>query len=216
MKRAIWAVIAIGFLAVSCGGGNIKKVQNGVFSDFDNTITVGKALENNKFLKGGKWKEVEMNGRNYVTYTVKLTGTQVRGFLVETQSALLENKPNFWTAWRFNNNLSGFRSGKTTTMSAEEINQVRAIFKEKFDWNDRNKQNDIEPLLTIDGYELVLSFIMNQDGTFTTNMMEPTTEVTLNCFNNLKVQYSPGNIESAQSILRYIYTDMMPDFLGDL
>jgi len=187
-----------------------------VFSNYDNTITVGKALENNKYLKGGKWKEVEMNGRKYVTYSVKFTGKQVRDFLAETKSAFDHtSKPNFWTAWQFNNNLSGFSSGRVmTTMSAEEINQVRAIFKEKFNESDGYKQGDIEPLLTIDGYELVLSFIMNQDGTFTTNMIEPTTEVTLNCFNNFKVQYSPGNIESDQSILRYIYTDMMPEFLG--
>ena len=191
-------------------------MQNGVFSNYDNTITVGKALENNKYLKGGKWKEVEMNGRKYVTYSVKFTGKQVRDFLAETKSAFDHtSKPNFWTAWQFNNNLSGFSSGRVmTTMSAEEINQVRAIFKEKFNESDGYKQGDIEPLLTIDGYELVLSFIMNQDGTFTTNMIEPTTEVTLNCFNNFKVQYSPGNIESDQSILRYIYTDMMPEFLG--
>jgi hypothetical protein len=104
MKRVILVVIAIGFLTVSCGGGggNIKKVQNGVFSDFDNMITVGKALENNKYLKGGKWKEVEMNGRKYVTYTVKLTGKQVRDFLAETKSAFdHKSKPNFWTAWQY-------------------------------------------------------------------------------------------------------------------
>jgi hypothetical protein len=50
MKGVIVAVFAVGFLAVSCGGGNIKKVQNGVFADYDNTITVGKAIKNNKYL----------------------------------------------------------------------------------------------------------------------------------------------------------------------
>ena len=79
MKKVIFAVMVIGFLAVSCGGGggNIKKVQNGVFSNYDNTITVGKALENNSILKGGKWKAIEMEGRDYVTYTVRMTGDQV-------------------------------------------------------------------------------------------------------------------------------------------
>jgi hypothetical protein len=68
-------VAVIGFLTTACGGGggNIKKVQNGVFPDYDKTITVGKALENNSILKGGKWEAVEMDGRNYVTYTSSLT-----------------------------------------------------------------------------------------------------------------------------------------------
>jgi len=102
MKKAILVVIAIGILAVSCGGGsgNIKKVQNGVFNNYDNTITVGKALQNNRILKGGKWEAIKKDGRDYVTYTVRMTGEQVRALLPESLSSTesYRDKPNLGTA----------------------------------------------------------------------------------------------------------------------
>jgi len=334
MKRAILAVIAIGFLSVSCGGGggNIKKVQNGVFSNYDNTITVGKALENNKILKGGKWKAVEMNGRDYVTYTVRLTDTQIQELLLNllTNDRDYENKPNYGSAKKFYNNLQRWSGAgnaeilaKVTSMSIDEVKKVFDIFKVKLDANnqipeepnldrlyfnttdlidpylteikteqplmseyirvlvcghysygelkleiengiftgdaksyfvnmfgntkyandkkfidslvrartkiyelyvkekaeyesakaeyDHRQKNDIEPMLTIDGYEITVSFVMNQDDTFDINMMEIYTEVTLKCFNNLKVRFNVANSENAQSILSYIYKGFTPN-----
>jgi hypothetical protein len=215
----------VGLLVVSCGGGggNIKKVQNGIFPDYDNTITVGKALENSKFLKGGKWKAVEMGGRNYVTYTVKFTGEQIKGFLQEAETIMANYKDryNYWVAYQFWTNISKWRGASAdanklagmTSLSAEEVKQVREAFKDIED--SLYKKDDIEPLLTIDGYELVLSFVMSQDGaTFTPNLIESTTDVTLNCFNNLKVKYHVGDIENNQTILTYIYTEKRPIFLG--
>jgi hypothetical protein len=320
-------------------------VQKGVFSNYDNTITVGKAIENNSILKGGKWKAIEMEGRDYVTYTVRMTGNQVRALLPESLSSTesYRNKPHYGTAVSFYYNLSFWRrynGYERTSMSAEEIEQAYDIFKAvleayeegpKFDdffnpsgvidrpekihddfldpylrtirdqidsdpdfywdsnegiykvvtygisssnplleiengmftanlksavfdgwfgntkyanntnfinalvrtrtkyydryvkafadyrnayteWQERSK-NDIEPLLTIDGYEIILSFVMNQDDTFTTNMMESYAEVTLNCFDNLKVRYNVGNIKNDQSILNYIYRGFTPAFL---
>ena len=363
---AVIAVLAVGFLAVSCGG-NIKRVQNGVFSDYDNTITIGKALENNSTLKGGKWNTVEMNGRDYVTYTVRLTGAKVQELLPESFPASYRSKPNYGSA-------EEFKLSKITSMSDEEKNQVRGIIKAKlnayeheqeqvrlsrpsppyrdsfinysgvidnhdFSWNNTGKMNDdfldpylltsksqfisddrvsnsarfddyiyrtvtdgissrtnpelgvkdgeftiyhgpfasgngamisfsslkndygdntdfinalvrtrtkfydwyvnlklpeyenamaeyenamaeyeerqnrdIEPLLTIDGYEIILSFVMNQDDTFTTNMIEVYTDVTLNCFNNVKVRYNVANSSNADSILSYIYRGFTPNF----
>ena len=358
-------VLVIGFLTVSCGGGggNIKKVQNGVFSSYDNTITVGKALENNSTLKGGKWEALEMDGRDYVTYTVRLTGEQVQAILLKSFSSnsFYANKPNYGTAMEFyenalilwfNNVRNATVLARLTSMSAEEVNQARDIFKAELDsynespersdffdysgildrnrsgqiikvnddfidpylltitpvlvditprgrntfsiyrsdlddrycdiitysirgsdtplleiedgnligsakrrfdyrlgdtdyadntdllnaivrtrtkfynwyveyhlkyenamaeWRER-RNNDIAPLLTIDAYEVTLSFIMNQDDTFATNMMEGYTEVTLNCLDNLKVRYNAGNSESVQIILSCIYRGFTPDF----
>jgi hypothetical protein len=365
----------MGFLAASCGGGggNIKKVQNGVFSSYDNTITVGKALENNSILKGGKWGTLEMDGRDYVTYTVRLTGEQVRALLLESFSSyyMYADKPNYGTATQFyedslilwyNNVRNAAVLTRLTSMSAEEVSQARDIFKVKLDaynqaqtqlrqpnrydfinfsgvidhhfdsgrvlgkmsddfidpflltikgqvtgnygrvvdsddldnwiyyvatdgitrmsdpvlgikdgdfdietsfstgtgartylnyfrnsnfgdntelfdalirtrikyydrylkplpeyenamaeYEDR-RNKDIEPLLTIDGYEIVLSFVMNQDDTFNTNMMEGYTEVTLNSLDDLKVRYNAGNSDSVQIILSCIYRGFTPDF----
>jgi len=369
MKRVIWAVIAVGFLVVSCGG-NIKKVQNGVFSNYDNTITIGKALENNKFLKGGKWKAIEMNGRDYVTYTVKLTRSQAEEIMTASLPRYYENyadqnKPNYVTARAFYNILRRWsgdagnaeRLAKWTSMSGEEVNQAIDIFKVKldtykepreaefynysgiiekigesklnddfldpylhtfiqsdkvtplsqtqiqtyygsfgqgevlspkvlnyfiydvvttdinrlysdllvengmftgeaksvfnktfgktnyadnkdliaalirtrtkyYDWHkkakadyenataeyEERKNNDIEPMFTIDGYEMTLSFVMNQDNSFTINMLENYAEFTLNCFNNLKVRFNAYNIEDAQIILQFIYSPFTPKF----
>jgi len=217
MKRVIWAVIAVGFLVVSCGGGggNIKKVQNGVFSDFDNTITVGKALENNKFLKGGKWKAIEMNGRDYVTYTVKLTRSQAEEFM----TAILpqKSKPNYGTASSFYRTLNKWSYyaekgdadalAKMTSMSAEEVKQAIDIIKPEVKSNEKYlDKEDIEQMLTINGYEMILSFVMNQDGSFNINMLETYAEVTLNCFKNLKVRFNAQNIKNAQNILDFIYS----------
>jgi hypothetical protein len=331
------AVLAVGFLAVSCGG-NIKRVQNGVFSDYDNTITIGKALENNSILKGGKWDTVEMNGRDYVRYTVRMSGTQVQELLPKSFPPAYSSKPHYGSA-------KEFKFSKITAMADEEIKQVRDIFRAKLDAYERRperddflsrpykyqgekmiinddfldpylhtikdqvtrygdvidfnslssaiivivtwyidpknqgsrealfengkftdyeirrtfsdafsntnyaqdteliealnrmrikyydlsvkaqaeyenamaeyeerRRNDIEPLLTIDGYEIVLSFVMNQDDTFTTNMIEVYTDVTLNCFNNVKVRYNVANSNNAQSILTYIYRGFTPNF----
>jgi len=360
MKKAIITVITIGILAVSCGGGggNIKKVQNGVFSNYDNTITVGKAIENNRILKGGKWDTLQKDGRDYVIYTVRMTGEQVRALLPESLSSTesYRNKPNLGTASSFYGNLA-FWTRNTgyaeiqTSMSVEEIRQVHNILEAYFDsynqqpnvdnffdtsgiiesfnaygpykmhddfidpylqtimgkvtdlsfrmlgvinsytlneqisrivtddiwqfvnppslqiengrltgeagslfrrsFTDTNyadntdlmdalvrtrtkffdwfiksleeydkakavyqerQRNDIEPLITIDGHEIILSFVMNQDDTFTTNMMESYTEVTLNCFNNLKVRYNAVNTENPESILNNIYRGFIPDF----
>jgi len=367
-------------LTASCGGGggNIKKVQNGVFSSYDNTITVGKALENNSTLRGGKWEALEMDGRDYVTYTVRLTGEQVQAILLESSSSVYSNKPNYWTATQFYENslilwFNNVRNAavltRLTSMSAEEVSQARDIFKGKLDayadvqrqrspnrfdfidfsgvidsyasnswtlgkmndnfidpylltirgqvinysgtvvssdlldyWiyevvtygiteadgeitrsklgiidsnfdtsrdapfeygttgrrqldNFRNsnfgdntelfdalirtrikyydwwikplplpeyekavaeyeerRNKDLEPLLIIDGYEVVLSFVMNQDDTFNTNMMEGYTEVTLNSLDDLKVRYNAGNSDSVQIILSCIYRGFTPDF----
>jgi len=368
MKRAIWAFIAVGFLAVSCGGGNVGKVKNGVFSDYDNTITVGKALENNKILKGGKWDSVEMNGRKYVKYTASLNEAQIQELLLNLLSndRDYKDKPNYWSATKFRNNLQRWRGAgnaeilaKVTSMSGEEVNQAFEIFNAKlnaydvpkeddffdysgiiegkfndqwlndsfldpylltikdkvtvvkkftslrtkqhdhgwfsegeglspkivddliycvvttyivpgytklliengmftdeaksefdrafgvtnfadnkdlidalvrtrtkfYDWHikaqndfdkakaeyEERRKNDIEPLLTIDGYEITISFVMNQDDTFEINMLEIYTEVTLKCFNNLKVWFNVGNSENAQSILSYIYKGFTPN-----
>jgi hypothetical protein len=240
-SRSIWAVIAIGFLAVSCGGGggNIKKVQNGVFNNYDNTITVGKAIENNRILKSGKWKAVEMNGRNYVTYTAKLTRLQAEELIMESSTlASYKNKPNYGTALAFYRTLIAWTYAssnadalaKLTSMSAEEINQAIDIIRPDVtqprqsdyknwsehenavkEWMERH-ENDIEKILTIDGYEMTLSFVMNQDDTFSLNMLENETEVTLNCFNNLKVRFKAGDIEDDQSILKFIYSPSAPKF----
>jgi hypothetical protein len=222
MKRVIFTVITIGFLMVSCGGGggNIKKVQNGVFNNYDNTITVGKAIENNKILKGGKWKAVEMNGRNYVIYTAKLTRVQTDELVMESSAlANYKNKPNYWTALSFYNTLVAWTYtsrnpdalAKWTSMSAEEVNQAIDIIRPKV-LSPGQYENDIEKMLTLDGYEMTLSFVMNQDDTFTINMLENETEVTLNCFNNLKVRFKAGDIENDQSILRFIYKPSVPKF----
>jgi len=197
MKRVIWVVIAIGFLVVSCGGGNINKVKNGMFSNYDKTITVGKALENNKILKGGKWKEINMNGRDYVTYTVNLTSSQAEELMTEALSITsYKNKPNFGKVFAFYNNLIKWGNvayldgdiSKLTTMSFEEINsavynikpEVLGPSQSDYDWEGYNMayyqwqkahENDIEKMITIDGCEITLSFVMNQDGSFTTNMV---------------------------------------------
>jgi hypothetical protein len=77
---------------------------------------------------------------------------------------------------------------------------------------EERRNNDIEPLLTVDGYTIVLSFVMNQDDTFATNMMEGYTDITLNCFDNLEVKYNSGNSEGAQIILNCIYRGFTPKF----
>jgi hypothetical protein len=61
---------------------------------------------------------------------------------------------------------------------------------------------------------MTLSFVMNQDDSFTTNMLETYTEVTLNCFNNLKVRFNANNIENAQSILKFVYSPYRPNLFG--
>jgi hypothetical protein len=225
MKRLILTVFAVGFLAVSCGGwgGNIKKVQNGMFPNYDDTITVGKALENSKFLKDGKWKAVEMGGRNYVTYTVKFTGEQIKGYLQEAETMIsdFKNRYNYWVAYQFNTSISKWRNASAdanrlaslTSLSSDEVKQVRESFKDIESL--MIKPDDIEPLVTITGYELVLSFVMSQDGAnFTPNMIESTTYATIKCLNNLKVEYHTGDIEDVQTFLAYIYTDKRPIFIG--
>ena len=78
------------------------------------------------------------------------------------------------------------------------------------EWRER-QENDMAPVITIDGFEIVLSFVMNQDDTFSVNMMETYTDVTLNCFDDLEVRYNAGNSDNAQNILNYIYRGFRPD-----
>jgi hypothetical protein len=353
MKRtilAVLAVLAVTLVAVSCGG-NINKVKNGVFSDYDNTITIGKALENNDTLKGGTWKAVKKDGRDFVTYTVKFTQRQIEEFLQETIRGY-EDKPNHGAATKFFSQVLktwyNYRADKTlpqiTSMSPEEINQVYEIFIAAFDqyndtlrkhydsnpkienffnpfndWTgtilkdeyygpyfiahkdnltreldwpseeryrmividttgylrvssdsiqngmltgdglerydryfgqfgqsgnielqkevaatilrlnseyesaqarlkaakdeyDQIQLSDLDPMFTIDDYEIILSFVMNQDGTFTTNMIECWTELTLNCFDNLKVRFLAERSSNDSNILNLIYEghDFLP------
>jgi len=213
MKRVILVVILIGFLVVSCGGGNIDKVKNGVFSNYDNTITVGKALENNKLLKGGKWKAIEMDGREYVTYTVKLTNEQIQENIKERLSGNkwdynYEKNPNHAIAYEFRKALQNY---KVKSMSGEEAKKAVEIFNSKLDNFDKSQNNDIEPLIIIDEYEIIVSFIMNKDKTFNINMMEFYTKITIKCFNDFKVQYNIGNVENDQTILSWIYRGFNPN-----
>ena len=80
-------------------------------------------------------------------------------------------------------------------------------------WMQALLQTTIFINVLIDGHEIILSFDMNQDNTLTTNMMKNYTEVTLNCFDNLKVRYNVGNADNAQSILNSIYRGFTPAFL---
>ncbi|MDR2478933.1 MAG: hypothetical protein LBD48_06435 [Treponema sp.] len=364
----IFLAAAVALVMAGCGGGgNISTVKNGVFEGFDSTITVGKALENNSLLQGGKYAAVEMDGRDYVTYTVKFTAAQVmehsdpdyRMYLHEDKAASGgAGKPNFSLARFFYYKMGRWGSlsdsvlADTTTMSKEEIREARDIldpivntkapeledffnfriyivngrgdflsaaeggrygsfnleyadpyldtvvdkvtrtgwngepiqaeeqhikgyirnivgattYVEWGDWREpytdngvltgpcaelfvgnfgdtnyadntefiqalartrnnlynarikatedleqakaeyeRWKTTEIDPQLTIDGAELVLSFVMNTDGTFTTNMIEVYTEVTLKCMNNLKVRYLVGTIKGQNTILDQIY-----------
>jgi hypothetical protein len=93
MRRVIVAVFAVGFLAVSCGGGNVKKVQNGVFKSVDSTITVGQAFANDATLKGGAWKAYKNDGRQIVSYTVKFSPQQINA-----QRNDNKERPNFAVA----------------------------------------------------------------------------------------------------------------------
>ena len=122
MKKAIWAVIVIGFLAVSCGGGggNIKKVQNGVFPDVDSTITVGQAFANDATLKGGEWKAYTHEGREIVSYTVQFTPSQINA-----QRKANNDRPNYAVAKRIYelSNYNGF------SLQGEELKKFRTVFE---------------------------------------------------------------------------------------
>jgi len=359
MKRilTVIAVLAIGFLAVSCGGGgNVSRVKNGVFSGYDNSITVGKALENNRNLSGGKWESKEIGGRQYVAYTVTITGSRLRQMI----SAAIENgwgaagtesaaHPAYRIGSYFTYKLSRWQElspeklAATTSMSADDVRQAYAIFEDKirdqhnalpeniwatFDedpfirnssgrclkdkyygqWFLDNRDAEVinsswpydrmlaysfivtsavvsgepenwvkdgmlaersldelrrllamfenpdaetlnreiaasilqynadyqkaqerlqslnddyyigleeNPMLTIDSFEAVISFLMNEDKTFTPNMVEVYTEVTLDCYNGLKVRFNPYNTSNKEYILDYIYKDEVftPDLL---
>jgi hypothetical protein len=138
-------------------------VQNGVFSDYDNTITVGKALENNSILKGGKWEAVNMDGRDYVTYTVQLTGAKVQELLPEALSSAngnYKNKPNLGSATEFRSALysqrrvSGYAEtlAGITSMTAEEIIQATDIITAKLKaYDERPTQPDFHNFRDIPG-----------------------------------------------------------------
>jgi|GEM_PF-6388494 len=224
MKRIIWVVISISFLTISCSGDgeNIEKVKNGVFSSYDNTITIGNALENNKYLKGGKWKTVEMNGRKYVTYTISLSKTKIQEIYLRIYSNLdgYENKPNFASAKRYCERLypwTGITNdeilAEVTTLSREEAIQINNIMQGILDVYDNKQSSDIEPLFTIDMNEIIISFVMNQDDTFDINMLEIYSEVTLICFNNLKVRHNVARVDRNQRILDFIWKDTIPNLL---
>jgi hypothetical protein len=322
-KGLLVIVLVVGFMMLSCGG-NINKVKNGVFSGYDNTITIGNALENNDTLKGGEWGTAKMDGRDYVTYTVKYSNEQIQATL---QKYIKGNStPNLVaTRYFFQEDLSPWYSARTdarlsqvTSMSPEEVEQaynifIRSIshpqFKDFFDpfeypeilkdeyygpyfmehiddldmswpkgWYtnivapaasdyfspDYNIQNgmlvgdalerynrifsgqrenielqkeiaatmlrlyseygsaqerfkaaedeykqiensDMNPMFTIDSFEIILSFVMNQDDTFTINMLESWTELTLNCLDNLKVRFNAENYRESSNILKIIY-----------
>ena len=331
-------------LFASCGGGNINKVKNGVFSSYDNSITIGAALENNADLKGGKWGTVKMDGRDFVTYTVTYTVNQI--------SALLnKNNPNLVNAESFLRNLSTKNTNSDSPLTIEELNEIRGninnvinirnqrppsedffrdfretyyydnILKDEyygpwflsnFDslytgyadtsftrltedtakffysfivniglssiengilpdhvlydyrlrfhflnpnyWDmssserrletelaekkeqellkdiinsinilypeyqkasanyqlalndfEKRKNEDIEPQVIINGFEIILSFVMNLDDTFQINMIEMYSDITLNCLGNRRVRLNTENEENASTILDYIY-----------
>jgi hypothetical protein len=359
MKRisTVITVLAIGLLAASCGGGgNISKVKNGVFSGYDNSITVGKALENNSTLKGSKWESKEIGGHQYVAYTVTITGARLQQLL----SAGIENgwrvgeaeevaHPAYMLGKLFCSKLQGWQRlsaeklVESTSISEDDVEQAYTIFKDIFEdqhnalpkdvwaafdedpfvritftpcfadkyygpWflasRDATNQNygyisstnlmveysemvrgavengetairvkdgmltgqalerftdfldmfqnpNAETLnreiaasilqfdtdlkkaeerlqssrddyynglennskMTIDSYEVIISFLMNQDGTFIPNMAEVYTGVTLNCYNNLKVRFNTYNTSNKEHILDYIYKD--EDFSPD-
>lgn len=205
--------LALGLALVGCGGGggNINKVKNGVFSNYDASITVGKALENNSTMKGGKWAAVKMEGRDYVTYTVKFTPSQVKAFTSEDKPNL-ENTRQFLERLRTWNYLSEsrfFELDSVTTLTLEQIKELPGIFATAI--NNRNQTEDIDPLFTIDGFEIVLSFVMNQDGrTFNTNMIEFNTDVTLKCLNNIKARCAVGQLKDQDGVLNYVYRKFTP------
>lgn len=230
-RFAFAAILAVGFLMVSCGNsGNINKVKNGVFSNYDNTITIGKALENNASLKGGKWKAVEMDGRDYVLYTVTFNAPQVSAMIPENIEVLgygfnlsggksLDTiglkYPNFAVANLFRRHLTSqpFES----SMSDEETSQAKQILTKALqrELSDAEYESlEENPLVTTDSYEAVISFIMNQDGTFTTNMIETYTDVTLRCFDNLKVRFCSYKIDDQAYILGSIYKKFNPRLFG--
>ena len=132
MKRVIWVVIAVGFLAVSCGGGggNINKVKNGVFSSVDSTITVGQAFANDATLKNGKWEAYEKDGREIVSYTVKFSQQQI--------NAMRNNeKPNFAIADKLftTKNMVGwdFIFQRLQPLDKEEQQQFKTAFESAFE-----------------------------------------------------------------------------------
>jgi hypothetical protein len=217
MKKTILAftaVLVVALLAISCGGGggNITKVKNGVFSSYDASITVGKALENNPNLKGGKWAAIEMNGRNYVTYTVNFSREQIQQFLPSafdfniffgTLSSTTANYPNVACASLFRRHL--LSPSFESSMSTEEIDQVKKILSNALTGplSEAQYNNlDENPLLTVDGFEGIISFVMNEDGSFNTNMVEWFTTVTLRCFNNLKVRFGSSSFTTQATILK--------------
>jgi hypothetical protein len=133
MKRVILTVIAVGFLAVSCGGGggNVNKVQNGVFSSADSTITVGQAFANDARLKGGTWKAYEKDGREIVSYTVKFTPQQINA-----QRNRDNERPNFAVAHQIFSikNLGGWEYifQRLQPFEKEEQQQFKTTFESAY------------------------------------------------------------------------------------
>ena len=144
MKKAIWTVIAVGFLAVSCGNGNIKKVQNGVFPDIDSTITVGQAFANDAILKGGEWKAYEKDGREIVSYTVKFSPQQINA-----QRNRDNEKPNFAVANQIYRvkNIGGWEYifERLQPLDKEEQQQFKTAFEPAFE--PLRRKPDLESLL---------------------------------------------------------------------
>jgi hypothetical protein len=224
MKRTIFAftvVLAVALLATSCGGGgNISTVKNGVFSNYDPSITVGKALENNPNLKGGKWAATEMNGRNYVTYTVNMTQDQIISCLLNDPQGL----PNYFFARNFFTRLDNISDNamvdgskpKFASLTTDEFKEVHEILKNNVGYGIQKPNEDIKPLVTVDHFVLIISFLINQDDTFVPNMFEGEISMTLNCFDNYQLSFKSGNTDNDQVFLRNIYKGYSVPLQGSL
>jgi hypothetical protein len=176
MKRAIWAVIAIGFLVVSCGGGNVTKVKNGVFPDVDSTITVGQAFANDATLKGGDWKTYKNEGREIVSYTVQFTPSQINA-----QRNRDKERPNFTVANQIFSikNIAGwdYVFQRLQPFEKEEQQQFRAVFepaftkasrapeeRDFFDLYDYSKYLDPWIMERLDSFSYVKKELLSRDA----------------------------------------------------
>jgi hypothetical protein len=158
-----------------------------------------------------------MDGRNYVTYTVTFSAAQAKEFL-SSELKQVEN-PNYRLASRFYlYRLDEWRKvmdseyidmSKYTSMSKEEIQEALNIFETTLSAVGYGEDTD-EPLFTVDGLDVMLSFVMNKDGTFTTNMYESYADITLNCMNNLKARICTRQSDDADTILGRIYKSFTP------
>jgi hypothetical protein len=135
MKKAVFtvfAVLAVVFTVVSCGGGNINKVKNGVFGDYDPSITVGKALENSPKWQGGKWALLEKGGRDYVTYTVTLTLDRYNSTIDLTNANTAQNFYSLlstWNSYTLRDNGGRDILDMQTSLTNEEIQELYTIFE---------------------------------------------------------------------------------------